>query len=71
MATIEELRSIKLRIRRYRNELKNTRYLNTAIIEKECINNFVKGILEGPKYLIPLIDFIALYLLIFFLNVPE
>ena len=33
--------------------------LKTAIIEKEWIINFNKGIFEGPKYLMPLTEFIV------------
>ena len=33
-----------------------TVFLKTAIIEKECIKRLKRFILEGPKYLFPLID---------------
>ena len=53
------------------DDLKKTWNLNTAIIEKEWIIKLNKDILEGPKYLLPLVEFISLKSLIFFLNVPE
>ena len=34
----------------------NTVFLNTLIIERECFTKFEKLILDGPKYLVPLID---------------
>ena len=33
-----------------------TVFLNTLIIESECFNKLKKLILDGPKYLIPLIE---------------
>ena len=30
--------------------------LKTAMIERECFNKLTKLILEGPKYLVPLVD---------------
>ena len=40
--------------------LKKTLFLNTAIIENECNKSLNKDILEGPKYLKPLIELISL-----------
>ena len=39
-----------------RTERTITDPLKTAIIEKECFKRFKKFILDGPKYLCPLID---------------
>ena len=52
-------------------ETQKTRYLNTAIIDKEWIISLKKDICEGPKYRIPLKEFISLYFLICFLKDPE
>ena len=40
-------------------DLKKTVYLKTAIIEKECMTRFRRDILEGPKYLRPLIESVS------------
>ncbi len=37
-------------------DLKKTVYLKTPIIDNECITRLKKDILEGPKYLRPLIE---------------
>ena len=37
-----------------------TRYLKTAIIEKEWISSLNNDICDCPKYLIPLIEFTSL-----------
>ena len=50
---------------------KNTWVLKTAIIENEWIISFKNDILDGPKYLTPLIEFISFKILISFFNVPE
>ena len=52
-------------------DLKKTLYLKTPIIEKEWIAKLKSDILEGPKYLVPLIELISFKLIIFFFNVPE
>jgi hypothetical protein len=52
-------------------DLKKTWYLKTAIIEKECITRLNNDIFEGPKYLIPLVEFISFNFFIFFLTEPE
>ena len=52
-------------------DLKKTEYLKTPIIEKECIIKLNSDILDGPKYLEPLIESISLNLSKFFLKVPE
>ena len=52
-------------------DLKKTVYLKTAIIENECMIRFKKDIFEGPKYLLPLVEFIELSLKICFLTEPE
>ena len=52
-------------------DLKNTWYLKTAIIEKECMRSLNNDILEGPKYLVPLVDLISLSDFIFFLPYPR
>ena len=57
--------------RTIKSDLKKTWNLNTAIIENEWIINLNKDIFEGPKYLIPLIEFISTRLLKFFFTVPE
>ena len=43
-----------------RTDVKKTRYLNTAIIEKEWTISLNNDICVGPKYLIPLIEFTSL-----------
>lgn len=62
---------IKVRKRINNNDLRNTWYLKTAMIEKEWINNLKKDIWEGPKYLAPLIELISESFLIFLFTVPE
>ena len=39
-------------------DLIKTFILKTAIIENECSINLNNGILDGPKYLLPLMQFI-------------
>ena len=41
-------------------DAEKTRYLNTAIIEKEWIISLNNDIFVGPKYLDPLIELISL-----------
>ena len=41
-------------------EVKKTRYLKTAIMDKEWTISLKRDICEGPKYLIPLKEFISL-----------
>ena len=48
-----------------------TVFLKTLIIESECFNKFIKLILEGPKYLSPLIDGISNKSFSIFANEPE
>ena len=43
-----------------KKDLIKTCNLNTAIIEKEWIIKLYKDILEGPKYLLPLVELISL-----------
>ena len=45
--------------------------MNTAIIARECFIKFKKLILEGPKYLEPLIDGELIKLLSVFAKDPE
>ena len=54
---IEKLLEIKNRYK-IKNKIERiiTVFLNTAIMEKECIKRLNKFILDGPKYLAPLID---------------
>ena len=52
-------------------DLNSTVYLNTAIIENECMRSLNKDILDGPKYLNPLIDSISLKFFRYFFTVPE
>ena len=52
-------------------DLKKTVYLKTAIIDNECITRLKKDILEGPKYLKPLIDSTSFKLVKFFFTDPE
>ena len=52
-------------------KVKKTRYLNTAIMQRECIMSLNKDMCANPKYLFPLIEFISLYFLMCFLKVPE
>ena len=47
-------------------DLKKTAYLKTAIIESECVARLKRDILEGPKYLSPLIESTSLRLSKFF-----
>ena len=51
--------------------LSSTVYLNTAIIENECMRSLNKDILDGPKYLKPLIDSISFKFFRYFFTVPE
>ena len=48
-----------------------TVFLKTLIIERECFNKFIKLILEGPKYLSPLIDGTSNKSFSIFVNEPE
>ena len=52
-------------------DLIKTVFLNTAIIEKEWIPSLNSDILEGPKYLRPLMESIVLKFKICFLTDPE
>tara|TARA_Y100000768_G_scaffold47358_1_gene30923 strand:+ start:710 stop:991 length:282 start_codon:yes stop_codon:yes gene_type:complete len=52
-------------------DLNSTVYLNTAIIENECMRSLNKDILDGPKYLNPLIDSISFKFFRYFFTVPE
>ena len=52
-------------------DLKKTVFLKTAIIENECIARLKKDILEGPKYLRPLIESTSFKFVKFFFIVPE
>ena len=52
-------------------DLKKTVYLKTAIIENECTTRLKSDIFEGPKYLIPLIEFVSLRFDKFFFIEPE
>ena len=61
----------KLKIIIKKVDLRKTVYLKTPIIDNECIAKFNKDILDGPKYLSPLIDSISLYFVIFFFTHPE
>ena len=47
-------------------DLKKTVYLKTAMIEKECMTRFRRDILEGPKYLRPLIESVSFRFVKFF-----
>ena len=49
----------------------NTVFLKTLIIESECFNKLLKLIFEGPKYLLPLIEEIEIFLFSTFVNDPE
>ena len=53
------------------NPLKKTWDLKTAMIEKEWTPRLKRDILDGPKYLKPLVELIVFNLLIDFFNVPE
>ena len=55
--TIEKLLEIKNKYK-IKNKIERiiTVFLNTAIMEKECIKRLNKFIWDGPKYLVPLID---------------
>ena len=44
-----------------------TVFLKTLIIDRECFNKLEKLILDGPKYLVPLIDGIDINLFLLFL----
>ena len=46
-------------------------FLKTAIIESECFNKFIKLILDGPKYLMPLVDFTEHLNFVTLVNEPE
>ncbi len=48
-----------------------TVFLKTLIIERECFNKFIKLILEGPKYLSPLIEGTSNKSFSIFINDPE
>ena len=52
-------------------ERKITIFLKTPIIEKECIKRLNKFILEGPKYLWPLIEGTDTRSSIIFITEPE
>ena len=52
-------------------DLKKTVYLKTAIIENECIARLKNDIVDGPKYLRPLIESTSFKLFKFFLTDPE
>ena len=52
-------------------DLINTWYLNTAIIENECIISLNRDIFEGPKYLLPRIESISFKTRKFFFTDPE
>ena len=52
-------------------DLINTAFLKTAIMDKECLTRFKKLILDGPKYLKPLIDGIETRSLNSLVNEPE
>ena len=54
-----------------KEDLKNTDFLNDAIIANECITSLIKLIFEGPKYLNPLIELISAKLDKFFVTDPE
>ena len=54
-----------------KHDLKKTVYLKTAIIESECIAKLKKDILEGPKYLTPLIESTSLSFVKCFFTDPE
>ena len=45
--------------------------LKTAMIERECFNKLIKFILDGPKYLLPLVDGIDVLFFIVFARDPE
>ena len=49
----------------------STVFLKTLIIEKECFKRLKKLILEGPKYLFPLIDGIENKFFSIFIKEPE
>ena len=46
-------------------------FLNTLIIESECLIKLIKLIFDGPKYLSPLIEGIEIKLSSIFFNEPE
>ena len=48
-----------------------TVFLKTLIIDRECFNKLEKLILEGPKYLEPLMEGIDIRSFSIFLKVPE
>ena len=52
-------------------DLKKTVYLKTPIIENECMARLKRDILEGPKYLRPLIESISFRFVKFFFIDPE
>ena len=54
-----------------KEDLKNTDSLNDAIIANECITSLIKLILDGPKYLVPLLESISTKLDKFFVTEPE
>ena len=61
----------KLKIKRIANDLTNTLYLKTAMIENECIKSLNSDIFVGPKYHVPLIESISFKFFIFFFTVPD
>ena len=48
-----------------------TVFLKTLIMDKECLIKFLKLILEGPKYLVPLIEGTEIISFSIFFNAPE
>ena len=54
-----------------RKDLISTPVLKTAIMDKECLIRLKKLILDGPKYLEPLIDGIEIRSLVNLANEPE
>ena len=48
-----------------------TIFLNTLIMESECFNRLKKFILDGPKYLLPLIEGTEVKSFSIFLKDPE
>tara|TARA_Y100000996_G_scaffold225467_1_gene177342 strand:- start:19 stop:390 length:372 start_codon:yes stop_codon:yes gene_type:complete len=52
-------------------DLIKTLILKTAIIAKECTIRFLKLILDGPKYLVPLSEGIPILILAIFDKDPE
>ena len=54
-----------------KEDLNKTWYLKTAIIANECSIKCSRDIFEGPKYLIPLTEFIVSSSLKYLFTVPE